>query len=335
MRFRFMKAIVWRLAMLLLATVTAFPVTAQNSSTVQTNEARSLVLVIGAAGELEYGEAFARSADLWTEAARQGGFRTVVIGQGTNSVADDKVQLLTTITNEIAASGGELWVVLIGHGTFDGKTAKFNLRGPDISSDELAAALKNCRRPLAVINCASASGPFLKALSGPGRVVITATRSGYELNLTRFGDYLAKAIGSPEADLDKDGQTSLLEAYLMASRQVEQFYTEAGRLATEHSLMDDNGDGLGTPAEFFVGVRATKKAEGGRSTDGVRAHQMNVIRGTEEAQLSPERRAQRDALESELNALRERKTSMAEDDYYRELERVLEAIARIYLQPET
>src|SRR5258708_24433938 len=33
----------------------------------------------------------------------------------------------------------------------------------------LFRSLRPCRRPLAVIQCASASGPFLNALSAPGR----------------------------------------------------------------------------------------------------------------------------------------------------------------------
>jgi hypothetical protein len=41
----------------------------------------------------------------------------------------------------------------------------------------------------------------------------------------RLGD-----IADPAADLDKDGQTSLLEAFLAASHQAESFYKEHGRL---------------------------------------------------------------------------------------------------------
>ena len=213
-----------------------------NSSLAQTNEQRTLILVIGAAGEPEYGGQFSAWAELWKQAAAKGGLQTSVIGMDTNNPENDLTRLLTVLTNEVAKPAGELWLVFIGHGTFDGRPAKFNLRGPDISADELAAVLKPCKRPLAVIDCASASGPFINALSGPNRVIITATRSGYEVNATRFGGYLAKAIADPAADLDKDGQTSLLEAFLFASRQVEQFYKEAGRLATEHALLDDNGD---------------------------------------------------------------------------------------------
>jgi len=297
----------------------------------QTNEQRSMLLVIGAAGEAEYGEQFAASADLWKRAGTNGGFEISVIGEGGKG-DNDRGLLLNALTNELKQSVEELWVVFIGHGTFDGRAAKFNLRGPDISADELAAALKACKRPLAVIDCASASGPFINALSAPGRVVITATRSGYEENVTRFGNYLARDVADPAADLDKDGQTSLLEAFLMASRQTQDFYKDAGRLATEHALIDDNGDGLGTPADFFLGVRAVKKAANGKTVDGVRAHQMNLVRSANEQELSPALRARRDEMEAQLSALRDRKSQMNEDDYYNQLEKILVGMAKLYEQ---
>ncbi len=296
----------------------------------QTNQSRSLVLVIGAPGEPEYAEQFSSWADSWEEAAAKGGMQTFIIGTNKDKPDEDLRRLLEVLTNEVAKPAGELWLVFIGHGTFDGRTAKFNLRGPDISAADLAAALKPCQRPLAVIQCASASGPFLNALSAPGRVIVTATRSGYEVNATRFGGYLARAIADPAADLDKDGQTSLLEAFLAASRQVAQFYKEQGRLMTEHALLDDNGDGLGTPAEWFRGVRAVKSAADGKSVDGVRAHQMFVVPGDIERQLPPEVRARRDELEQKLSALRSKKTIMNEDEYYRQLEGILLETARLY-----
>ena len=104
--------------------------------------------------------------------------------------------------------------MLIGHGTFDGREAKFNLRGPDVTDVELADWLLPFKRPVVVINCASASGPFINRLSGANRVVVTATKSGNEINFARFGQYIAEAIADPRADLDKDGQVSLLEAFL-------------------------------------------------------------------------------------------------------------------------
>jgi hypothetical protein len=296
----------------------------------QTNEQRTLVLVIGAPGEPEYAEKFAAWGKLWKEAALQGGVQTRVVGEDTSESPDDRERLLKLLAEEISRPAGELWLVFIGHGTFDGRSAKFNLRGPDISAEDLAAALKPARRPLAVVQCASASGPFLPALSAPGRVIITATRSGYEDNFPRFGGYMAGAIGSASADLDKDGQTSLLEAFLMASHQVAQYYKDQGLLMTEHALLDDNGDGLGTPPDWFRGVRPTKRAADGKAVDGLRANQMILVRSKSEQTLSQETRAQRDDLERQFNALRDRKSKMDENDYYKQLEAVMIQIARLY-----
>jgi len=223
-----------------------------------------------------------------------------------------------------------LWVVLLGHGTFDGNTAKFNLRGPDISAEELNEALGDSRRPLIVINCSSASSPFVNVLSGSNRVIVTATRSGFELNYARFGGYLADAVTNPAADLDKDEQVSLLEAFLFASAQVAQFYADESRLATEHAILDDNGDGLGTPADWFRGVRAVRAARDGAELDGARARRMHLIRSTSERSLSPEIRQRRDELEEQLEELRATKSQREPDAYYRELEDILVEIARIY-----
>lgn len=312
------------------ASVVIFATMFATHSQAQTNEQRSLILVVGAPGDAEYAEQFSAEADLWKQAAAKGGLQTTVIGLGNSGTNDDRTCMLNTLAVETSKPAGELWLVFIGHGTFDSRSAKFNLRGPDISSDELATALKPCKRQLIVIQCASASGPFLPALSGPGRVIITATRSGSEVNATHFGGYLAHAIGDPAADLDKDGQTSLLEAFLMASRQTADFYKEQGRLMTEHALIDDNGDGLGTPPDWFQGARAVKKASGGKTVDGVRAHQMMLVRSDVEQKLSPEVRARRDELEQKLSALRSSKKQMQEDEYYKQLEAILVETAQLY-----
>jgi len=306
----------------------AAPDTEQHGS----NNQRSLILVLGAAGDEEYAREFSEAANQWTQAAKQGEFRLTVIGQdeSTNS-PDTRVQLLNVLTKESSSTNDdELWLVLIGHGTFDGRSAKFNLRGPDLSAEDLKGALASCKRPLAIINCASSSSPFLPALSGSNRVIVTATRSGHEANATRFGKYLARAITDGSADLDKDGQTSLLEAFILASRQVEQFYREEARLATEHALLDDNGDTLGTAADWFRGVRAVKIATGGKSADGIRAHQFNLVRSEAERELPVQVRNRRDELERALSALREQKPRLDETNYYAKLESVLLEIAQLY-----
>jgi hypothetical protein len=295
-----------------------------------TNAERATVIVIvGAAGEEEYGRNFAAWAGALSKAAAKAGAKEVAIGLQSNSPAADREQFQQALAAE-PKDGAELWLVLIGHGTFDGREAKFNLRSNDVAATELANWLQPFRRPLAIINTASASAPFLQKLSGTNRAVVTATRSGSEVNYARFGQYFCAAVADLEADLDKDGQTSLLEAFLMASRQVKEFYDLEGRLATEHALLDDNGDGLGTPPDWFRGVRAVKSARNDAPLDGFRAHQFHLVRSDAERRLTAETRARRDALESSLSKLRETKRALPEEVYYEQLEALLLELARLY-----
>jgi len=122
----------------------------------------------------------------------------------------------------------------------------------------------------------------------------------------------------------------LLETFLTASHRVDEFYRVEGRLATEHALLDDNGDKLGTPAQWFRGIRAIKKARDNVALDGVRAHQIHLVRSAAEQKLSPEQRLRRDELEQSIAALREKKSQMPETEYYQELEKLLLELAGIY-----
>ena len=292
---------------------------------------RSTVLVVvGAEGNEEYGQQFRQWTDRWGAAAKRGHANFVSIGLDAAEKTDDR-ELLKQRLSEAAKSGSTpLWLILIGHGTFDGKLARFNLRGPDVSAGELSEWLKPIERPIAIINCTSSSGAFLNDLSGPNRVIITATKSGHEFNFARFGDYLSSAISDPQADLDKDEQTSLLEAYLLASSRVREFYASEGRLMTEHALLDDNGDKLGTPADWFQGVRAAKSAKDGAAVDGLRAAQWHLVRSPREERLSADVRARRDEIERELARLRFKKGELAEVEYLKLIEPLLVELAKLY-----
>lgn len=296
----------------------------------------SVIVVVGAAGTPEYGKQFSEWADHWKSAAKKGEAEFTAIGlTPTKSGMTDRDQLARLLKAEKSVDNNSaLWIVLIGHGTFDSRSAKFNLRGPDVTASDLQSWLSDSVRPTAIINCASASGPFLNKLAAPNRVVITATKSGYEQNFARFGKYISEAIANPEADLDKDEQTSLLEAYLLASRRTKEFYTTDGRLETEHALMDDNGDGKGTRADWFRGVRPTRKPAGGDEVDGYRAHQLHLVRSDRERRLSAEVRRRRDDLELSVIRLRDRKAEMEDTAYYTQLETLLIQIAELYEQSE-
>lgn len=287
-----------------------------------------LLVVVGAPGEESLRQTFVEAAQDWVSAAEKAKKSVRLL----ESAANDTNQIATLRKELAAQSNGEqeLWIVLIGHGTFDGKEAKFNLAGPDVSAQQMAELLKQIQRPVIFINTASASAPFINALSGPNRVIITATRSGYEENLTRFGSFIGKAIADLSCDLDKDGQVSALEAFLMASRRVDEFYTSEKRLATEHALLDDNGDGKGTPVTFYSGVRPAKKPDEAANVDGFRAHQIHFIYSEEEAKLSPEVRKRRNELELELERVRGRKQELKEEEYLKEIEPILLELSRLY-----
>jgi hypothetical protein len=313
----------------------AFAGVAAANGSYTTNATRThptVIVAVGAAGEEEFGAEFAKWAEQWRKATEQAGARHHVVGLGAMNELTDLLRLREVLSSEPTNTTAELWLVLIGHGTFDGREAKFNLRGPDLTATELAEWLKPFRRPVIVINCSSSSSPFLNKLSGPERIIVTATKSGYEENFARFGKFMAEAISDLKADLDKDGQTSLLEAFIMASRRVAEFYETEGRLATETALLDDNADGLGTPADFFRGARAVKKPAGGGTVDGLRAHQIHLIRSEQEQQMPPELRARRDELELVVARLREAKATFGEEEYYRRLENLMRELALLYGQ---
>lgn len=298
--------------------------------TVLADEPRPQVLVVvGAAGTPEYGVAFQKWADQWEAAAKKGNAEFLAVGREPEGKENDRERVSAYLTQSRTGTT-PLWVVLIGHGTDDGREARFNLRGPDVTVQELAEWLAPVKRPVAVVNCASASGAFVNHLSGPTRVVVTATRSGSESNYARFGGHMAEAIGDPAADLDRDGQVSLLEAYLTAADKVREFYRSEGRLATEHPLLDDNGDKLGSPADWFQGVRAVKRAKDGAPVDGTRAHQWHLIPSERERALPADVRQRRDELELSLATLRDQKDRLGEDEYYARVEKVMVELARLY-----
>jgi len=302
----------------------------------ETNTAKPTVIVMaGAAGEEDFGKVFVQAAESWQRAAEKARVNFVGIGMTNSTATNDLARFHAAMDKESKDGSAELWIVLLGHGTFDGKEAKFNLHGPDLSASSLSNLLIGFHRPVAIINTASSSSPFIKALSRTNRVIATATRSGSEENYARFGRFISQAIGETEADLDKDGQTSLLEAFLMASRRVTEFYKSEGRLATEHALLDDNGDGLGTPADWFRGIHAFKKAANNAPLDGMRAHQWHLIRSSQDQKLSAEQRKERDSLELQIGKLREQKSSMSEDEYYRKLEQLLTKLADIEFSGES
>lgn len=316
----------------------------------------AVVVVVGASGEQEYGEQFSKWANDWKSLAEAQGWRHFAVGtnnlqrelvsnESSDSITKAPVaaaaklsdlQQLENYFQLLAAeslsknSPTQLWLVMIGHGTAAGKLAKFNLIGPDVSTLQLKGWLDKISCETVVIDCTSSSAPFLVELSSKNRIVVSATRSGAEINFARFGGYFAKALQDSAADLDHDHEVSLLEAFLKASKETEKFYRENSRLSTEHALLEDNADRAGTSANFYVGAVATATAAGGKAIDGKRAARIILWALPESVRLGPDQVAQRELLEREIDALRERKLTMNEAEYFDLLEKLMLKMHAIY-----
>ena len=221
--------------------------------------------------------------------------------------------------------GDLLFLLLLGHGNFDGSDYRYNLRGPDLTGAELSALLDRFPAQRIVLVCTTpASGALIPRLSRPNRVILTATRNGHEGNETVFARFFVESLHNPEADADKSRQVSLLEAYRFTHRKVKEWYAEKNRLATEHARLDDNGDGVGT------------ELPDAGSGEGLLAGQVTLAKPVEAvspagsgqtAVLEALRKKKLD-LESSLRELRTRKATLPSAQYQEQLEALLVELAR-------
>jgi hypothetical protein len=213
-----------------------------------------------------------------------------------------------------------LLVLLIGHGSFDGTEAKFNLVGPDLSSAEWSALLKPLPGQIVIVDTTAASFPFLEHLAGPRRVVITATDSVGQRFDTIFPEFFVRALTDPAADIDKNGRVSVWEAFTAASLGVRRYYTQRGQLATERALIDDNGDGVGREA-------------GGDGTDGSASSRLYFDPDVPGAAPTDEEMLRllqkRAALQIDADELKQRRALMTPDEYDQEFERLMIALATV------
>jgi hypothetical protein len=241
-------------------------------------------------------------------------------GRSTREAVEEAVARLASR----ARPGDGVLIVLIGHGASAIGAARFNLPGPDLSAADFARlAGRFAAQRVVFVNTASASGGFVAALSAKDRTIITATRTDGERNQTRYGEFFAEALSTGDADMDKDGRVSMLEAFTWARRRVVESYERDGQLLTEHAVLDDNGDGKGTDDPGQPGG------------DGTVARTLFLSAGASQAvpgaDTDPELRAlaeKRQAIEDRITALKASKDRTDPAVYASELERLLIELAR-------
>jgi len=200
-----------------------------------------------------------------------------------------------------AQAGDVVLVLLVGHGSGEGASSKVNLPGPDATASEYAAWIAPLSKQQVVfVNAATGSGDFVPALAAPGRVVVTATRSAVEKNDAEFLQHFTRALTTDDADVNKDGRLSVLEAFRFARAEVIKSYEASNRMLTEHAVLSDS-------------VTAGRVAFGRTAT-------------TSDPRIAA-LMAERQALESQVAAVRARKADMDSAPYDAELEKLLIAIA--------
>ena len=294
-------------------------------------EQSHLLIVAGLSGDPEHAEVFHQWAVRLVDAAKEryglADENVVYLGEDPKvdparidgrASREEITKALGALARRAAADDPVL-IMLIGHGS---SGARFNLPGPDMSAAEFARLLQPIRsRRLAFVNAASASGSFVSPLAAPGRVVVTATRREAEQYATLFGGFFIEALAGDAADMDKDQRVSFLEAFNYARRTVEEAYKREGLLATEHALLDDNGDG------------EASAEPGPNAADGPLAASIRLGVGaarTAGVAADPALRAlysERDELEARVAALKLLKASMDPARYAKELEQLLTELA--------
>ena len=301
-----------------------------------------LVIIAGLGGEDSYREKFHQ----WSSDMRDGAVNRHGVSEDKiyylaekPELYPDQVHAKSTKENVMAlfgeletkvSPGDQLFVLLIGHGSFRSEQSRFNLPGPDLTAEDFDLMLQPfSEQQIVFVNASSASGNFLPVLSAANRIVVTATKSGYERNESQFGKYFVEAYagadGRDVADTDKNGRVSVLEAFTHARVRVDGYYNEENILQTEHAVLDDNGDGEGAGENegdvastvYLLGDAAL--AEGFSEAD---------VAGDPELARLLEKKLE---LEGRVEALRLQKDSMPENLYMTELESLLIELAQVTL----
>ena len=281
------------------------------------------VTVAGLGGEPDYEQRFAGLAHDSDRILKAGAdSKTVYTLAGSDATRARLTQTLQEVA-KMATPADDFVLLLIGHGSFDGVQYKFNLVGPDISAEELAALCNRiaAKRQL-IVNTTSASGGSIAALKRPGRAVIAATKSGTEKNATVFARYWLQALQDPTTDVDKNEAISALEAFQYATTKTAAFYESQKRLATEHAQFEDTGKN--------EPVRAASTTSG----EGLLLSSFILVRlgSAQQALADPAKHElllKKEALEQSIDQLKYQRAALAPEDYKQQLTAALLELAKV------
>jgi hypothetical protein len=278
-----------------------------------------LIIITGVGGDDEHSQSFHKLATAMIDAAKKkdGVPDGNIVYLGEKPELDPvRIKLKSTRENvektltDLAARArpsDTVVVLLIGHGSFDGRQAAFNLPGPDLTPADFTRLLgKLAAQRVAFVNTASSSGAFLPTLAAPNRVVVTATKTGGERNETRFPEFFVEAFADDAADRDRNGRVSIAEAFDYAKSKVTKTYEQQGLLLSEHATLDDGGS---LAASLFLAASQT-------------ALKVDTSDPAMRALVD-----ERDAIEKQIAGLKLMKPSMDGGQYDTQMEKLLTDLA--------
>jgi hypothetical protein len=267
-----------------------------------------VLVVAGMGGEPQYEERFQKWSDQVAHTSLSvAGDAARVQRLAGNDARREKITSAIRAAADKLQSGDHFVLVLLGHGSFDGNDYRFMIPGDDITGTDIQKLMDGFTKGVTqlVVDATSTSGAIVDKLAGPQRVVIAATKTGGERQATRFGEYWAEALGSGEADKDKDGNVTAQEAYDFANRKVIESFKSDAAIATEHARIAGSD-----PGRFVV-------ARLGAAALFANDSQLSALR------------AEQDGIERRIDELRAQKAALPVDDYYNRLEPVMLDMARL------
>ena len=289
-------------------------------------EQRYQIIVTGATGGAAYAQQYAK----WTQSLSQtliermkfDPARVTVLSETADetraATAASMRRIMSALRRQMQTED-LLFVLLIGHGTFDGVDAKFNLVGPDLGRRN-GPHLRGMPGRLVVVNSAAASFPFIERLSGARRVVISATDSVAQQFDTVFPEYFVEAFREEAGTRRQERAGFGLGGVRLGGRRRAAPLQQRAQLATERSLLDDNGDGVGREA-------AAQGEDGSLSSRTYLDSSAAGAPPTDEVLVELLQR--RAALEAEAEELQVKKQFMGPDEHSREARAVMIALARV------
>ncbi len=297
---------------------------------------RWAILVCGISGDPELqGEYLKQLAALYDLLSGKFGFAKDSIYYLFDDPSKDPVRIrykstwenLGKTCKEVAGKAGKgdlVFVFIAGHGSFEGKTYKLNLVGPDPTAEELAGLIYSIpTQRFMIVNSTNCSGGSLAALARKGTVLLSATKSGNERNQTHFAGYFIEALTNNAGDTDKNGRVSMLEAFAFANRKVEEFYSRDGNLQTEHPVFSQGSDGQIHTMADAGGDAGLALANSYLQSSMLLASGQTM--GPEEQSLAREA----ESLENRIEALKREKQSLAAAEYDEKLEALLIRLAQV------